>query len=145
MNVVSASSCRGAAPLGGLRVSPLAVTLALTAVALLVRSMGLGTRPLWLDEAYSAWFSSRDWTYLWTVVPTYETHPPFYYSLLKLWRALFGGTAVELRVPSLLFGTLTVPVVVMASAELERLNPTKRPLLSAGAPLFSDPMHHHSR
>ena len=43
-------------------------------------------RPLWLDEAYSAWFSAQSWHVLWTDVPTYETHPPFYYSLLKLWR-----------------------------------------------------------
>ena len=50
--------------------------------------------------------------YLWHVVPTYEAHPPFYYSLLKLWRSLFGGDAVALRSLSvLLSAAATVPVV----------------------------------
>ena len=28
--------------------------------ALAIRAIGLGIRPLWLDEAYSWWFSARD-------------------------------------------------------------------------------------
>ena len=93
-------------------------------------------RPLWLDEAYSAWFSGRSWHELWAVVPTYEPHPPFYYSLLKLWRGLFGGDAVALRAFSLLFGVAAVPVVVAAAFELERQAPTGRPLLRAGVAGF---------
>jgi predicted membrane-bound mannosyltransferase len=63
----------------GARVTPLRLAVALTLLALAVRLIGITLRPLWLDEAYSAWFSSRSWHELWTVVPTYETHPPFYY------------------------------------------------------------------
>jgi mannosyltransferase len=68
------------APIGGVRVGR-RVTLALAAIlvfaALAVRLIGITMRPLWLDEAYSAWFSAQSWHDLWTVVPTYETHPPF--------------------------------------------------------------------
>jgi predicted membrane-bound mannosyltransferase len=81
----------------GWRATPLTVAAAAVLLALAVRLNGIALRPLWLDEAYSAWFSTRSWDYLWTAVPTYEPHPPFYYSLLKLWRGLAGGGAVALR------------------------------------------------
>jgi len=124
------------APLAGTRlnwrITPLRLALVLTVAALAVRLVGISVRPLWLDEAYSAWFSAQSWHDLWTVVPTYETHPPFYYSLLKAWRALFGGSAVALRLPSALLGMAAVPVVMLAARELERLRPTGRPLLLMG-------------
>src|SRR6476469_1970244 len=79
------------------RVTPARLAIALVLAALAVRALGLWLRPFWLDEAYSAWFSARGWHELWAVVPTYEPHPPFYYSLLKLWRELFGGEPAALR------------------------------------------------
>lgn len=114
------------------RVTPLRLAALVTLAALAVRLIGLGMRPLWLDEAYSAWFSGRGWHELWTVVPTYETHPPFYYSLLKLWRIGFGTSSISLRLPSLIAGSATVPVVMLAARDLERLRPSGRPLLLMG-------------
>jgi uncharacterized membrane protein len=105
-------------------------------LALGVRLVGLSMRPLWLDEAYSAWFSSRGWRELWTAVPTYETHPPFYYSILKLWRDVFGGTPASLRSLSVLFALLTIPVVVATAFELEKQAPTGRAMLRAGLAAF---------
>jgi hypothetical protein len=119
-----------------LRVTPLSLAILLTLTALAVRVIGISMRPLWLDEAYSAWFSARGWHELWTVVPTYETHPPFYYSLLKLWRLAFGGSAVALRLPSVLLGAATVPVVMLAARQVERLRRTERPLLLMGVAGF---------
>lgn len=104
----------------------------LTALALAVRLIDLGARPLWLDEAFSAWFSDRSFHYLWTVLPTYEAHPPLFYSLLKLWRSVVGEGHVAMRALSVLFGTLTVPVVLAIAAEQERQSPTGRPLLRGG-------------
>lgn len=118
------------------RLSPLRLALALATLAFAIRLTGLSVRPLWLDEAYSAWFSARSWEYLWAVVPTYEPHPPFYYSLLKTWRMLFGGDPFALRFLSLLFATLTIPVVVTIALELERQRPSGRPLIAAGTAAF---------
>src|SRR5205085_2312572 len=79
------------------RVTPLRLAVALTVLALALRLIDLGGRPLWLDEAFSAWFSDRSFHYLWTVVPTYEAHPPFHYSVLKLWRSILGEGTIALR------------------------------------------------
>ena len=111
------------------RLAPVHVALLLVILSVVVRAVGLGSRPLWLDEAYSAWFSARDWRELWTVVPTYEPHPPFYYSILKLWRQLVGGDAIALRSFSLILGVLTVPVVIAAIREQERQTATGQLLL----------------
>ena len=131
MDAVSTLEARPALRLGW-RITPVRLAIGLTLLAVAVRAIGLGMRPLWLDEGYSAFFAARDWHYLWTAVPTYEPHPPFYYSLLKLWRELFGGGAVALRSSSVLISALTVPVVVAAALELEKQRPTGRPLVTAG-------------
>jgi mannosyltransferase len=136
---MDAASTLGA-PVTALRLrmqfTPARLALALSAVAIAVRLIDLNGRPLWLDEAYSAWFSAQSWHVLWTEVPKYETHPPFYYSLLKLWRTAFGGTAVGLRSFSVLLSVAAVPLVVAAGVELERQRPTGRPLLRSGIAAF---------
>ncbi len=89
----------------------LALTIALISmVGMGLRLNNLGSASLWLDEAYSAWFSSRDWYYLWHEVPKFETHPSFYYSLLKIWR-VFGDDEFTLRLLSTAVNTATIPLV----------------------------------
>jgi len=106
------------------KVSTAQLTFALALIAVAVRLLGLGARPLWLDEAYSAWFASRGWHELWTSVPRYEPHPPFYYSILKLWRSVFGGDAVALRSLSVVFAAAAIAVVLAAVREQEGLEPS---------------------
>lgn len=95
-------------------------TLAMLA-GILLRIRHIQSYPLWLDEAYSAFAARQDFSFLWTVVPQYETHPPFYYSLLHIWRALFGGSVLALRMPGLICGIVLLPVVARAGATLGRL------------------------
>jgi uncharacterized membrane protein len=124
------------APAAGIRikwrVTPLHLAAGLTLLALALRLTHLGARPLWLDEAFSAWFSDRSFHYLWHVLPTYEAHPPFYYSVLRAWRGLVGEGHAAMRGLSALFGTLTVPAIIAIALEQERHQPTGRPLLRAG-------------
>jgi hypothetical protein len=126
-----------------LRISRGQLFIGLVLLALVLRLAGLGDRPLWLDEAYSLYAIDRSWHDLWTIVPTYETHPPFYYSLLKLWTSLFGGSPSALRGLSVLLSVATVPVVIAAAFEMDRQEPTQRPMLRAGIAGFlaaSSPM-----
>ena len=89
-------------------------------LALLLRLPTLSSRSLWLDETYSAWFSNVPLHALWTEVPLYETHPPFYYTLLKGWRALFGSSEAGLRSLCVLASVLNV-VLMPVCARWARL------------------------
>jgi len=92
--------------------TPLSIWIGLVMLAAFaVRGVDLGEKPLWLDEAYSVWFASRDWSYLWNEVPQFETHPPFYYSLLKIWMGTFGNGEFALRLLSTVLNIATLPFI----------------------------------
>ena len=115
-----------------IRLRPVHLVIGLAAIAVAVRVIGLSLRPLWLDEGYSLYAIERSWRDLWTIVPSYETHPPFYYSILKLWSMLFGASATALRSLSVLISVVTIPVVIASALEVEKQDPSGRPLLRAG-------------
>lgn len=96
------------------------LAMLVTGLALLVRLPTLASRSLWLDETYSAWFAAVPLHALWTSVPLYETHPPFYYTTLKGWIALFGNGEAAMRSLSVLASVLTV-FALAAGARLARL------------------------
>lgn len=85
-----------------------------------VRAWNIASEPLWLDEAYSAYAAGKGFAFLWQVVPRYETHPPFYYSLLRLWTLAFGDSLGALRALGLLCGLATLPMVAVAAREIGR-------------------------
>ncbi len=81
----------------------------------LVIGLALGLRliwldqSLWLDEAITANVVAR--FSLVEIVKKFSVadfHPPFYYWLLKLWVIIFGVGEVSLRMPSVIFGVVTV-------------------------------------
>ena len=85
--------------------------LSILVVGTAARFYHIGWLSLWLDEGFSEWASRQSIWYLWTVLPTFEPHPPLYYTLLKGWRALFGDGEAALRSLSALFGIATIPLV----------------------------------
>ncbi len=111
-------------PLTGVKpegMRPLVFWLAFAGVCLLgllLRLPTLASKSLWLDEAFSAWFSARPLHELWTDVPRYELHPPMYYTLLKGWSDLFGTSESALRSLSVSASVLTIVVVARAGTIL---------------------------
>jgi hypothetical protein len=97
------------------------VVAVIVATAAWLRIAGGIVHPLWLDEAYSAYAAAHGWTFLWSVVPRYETHPPFYYSLLRAWTLAFGDSLVGLRSLGLTASLLTLPAMALAARELGRI------------------------
>lgn len=98
---------------------------ALLLTALLGAAAGIGFRlwrifadPLWLDEAYSAFAAGKNFAFLWQIVPRYETHPPFYYTLLHLWEMPFGDGLIALRCLGLVAGLATPPVIGWTAAAI---------------------------
>lgn len=95
--------------------------LAIVLLALWGRGWGIWLEPMWLDEAYSAYAAAQGWDFLWHVVPRYETHPPFYYSLLRAWTLLAGDGLVAHRLLGLVCGMLSLPLIALAAARLARI------------------------
>jgi mannosyltransferase len=83
-------------------------------LGLICRLPTLGSRSIWMDEAYSFWFANLSWTDLWTKTPFYETHPPFYYSLLKLWMGVAGSSEIGMRSLSVIASLATIAVTAFA-------------------------------
>jgi mannosyltransferase len=102
---------------------PLVLTIAALAVGLALRLLFLTRDSLWLDEAYSAYAASKPLSFIWTVTPTYETHPPFYYSLLHLWTRVFGDSLLSLRGLGALAGLLTLGTMWCIGRRLEAMLP----------------------
>ena len=88
----------------------------LTAVILMggvLRFIYLGRESIWFDEALSDWFSSLPMDKLWREAPGYETHPPLFYTMLKVWKAIFGNSEAALRSFAAMAGTMTIPLVYL--------------------------------
>ena len=87
-------------------------------LGLLIRIWQPLRTPMWLDEAYSRFAAEQSWWFLWHIVPRYETHPPFYYSMLHLWQMAAGDSLLAYRLPGLLCGLATIAVAGFAARAL---------------------------
>lgn len=100
------------------------VAAIVAAVAILVgvvlRFHGAATYPLWLDEAYSAFAGDHPFGFIWRMVPQYETHPPVYYSMVRLWGLLTGHSLIARRMLGLLCGLATIAVAGIVARRLAR-------------------------
>jgi len=77
------------------------------ALAAFLRIWELGTRSLWLDEAFSVLYAQLDWQDVIALRRT-GTNPPLYHFLLSLWVDAFGASEVAVRAPSVIFSVLSV-------------------------------------
>ncbi|MCU0509634.1 MAG: glycosyltransferase family 39 protein [Anaerolineae bacterium] len=120
------------------RHAPLAaVLLAGVTLALALRAARLDFQPLWWDEGYSAWFATHSLPEM-ARLTAEDIHPPLYYALLHLWAQAFGPGPVSLRMLSVVFGVLAVPVVYMAA---RRILSSQRAALIAALLFAINPLH----
>jgi uncharacterized membrane protein len=86
-------------------------------LGIFLRLPGLGSRPLWYDEAFSVLFSRTGLSgILYGTLAIVEgaaadIHPPLYYGLLNVWMDAFGQSVVSIRSLSLLLG---IGVILLA-------------------------------
>lgn len=97
--------------------------LALTLLALAVRLHNLSYHSLWFDEAMSVhWARSSVPRILEVSMNLLEDRlPPLYYLFLHYWRLFVGDGEVAVRLPSVLLGTLLIPVVYRLASDLFNL------------------------
>src|SRR5215813_561423 len=90
---------------------------AILLVALLVRLLGISSRPIWYDEAFAILFSQKGLSAMLygTLAPTgagsADIHPLGYYTVLWLWMKVFGDSLVATRLLSLIAGLISVSLV----------------------------------
>ena len=84
-------------------------------LALVVRLLGIASRPIWYDEAFAILFSAKGPAAMLrgTLTPdpsgaAADIHPLAYYTLLWGWMKVFGESLVSVRLLSILFGLGTL-------------------------------------
>lgn len=88
-----------------------------TLVAFWARWHGIAAEPLWFDELLTWRRATRPPAEL--IADAFSgAHYPLYFLVVAGWVALFGDTAAQLRAPSVLFGSLTVPVAFLVARDL---------------------------
>lgn len=74
-----------------------------------LRFAAIGTKTVWLDEAFSLWLAHQPLVDLWTWLIKIDQHPPLYYSLLHYWILLVGDSQGPARALSALCSGLAIP------------------------------------
>lgn len=71
------------------------------------------TRPdVQLDEPFSIYYAAVSWDDLWEMMKT-ENNPPLHFIFLKGWTSIAGFSVFALRLPSVIFASLTVIFVIL--------------------------------
>jgi len=91
--------------------------LAIVALGGFLRLYQIGSKGLWLDEAFSVWLGWQPVGEMLGWLVNIDQHPPLYYTLLHLWMTL-GDDAATVRALSALLGTLTIPVIYLLGRRL---------------------------
>ncbi len=97
--------------------------LAILLLALGIRLLGIASRPIWYDEAFSILFSAKGLGAMLygTLAPTgigsADIHPLGYYTTLWMWMKVFGQSLVAVRSLSILAGLASVYLVYLIALE----------------------------
>jgi 4-amino-4-deoxy-L-arabinose transferase-like glycosyltransferase len=91
--------------------------LVVTFLALVLRIIRLGFRPLWWDEGWTVYFATADVPAM-IARTAIDIHPPFYYLVLHLWTLIAGSSVISVRLFSALVGALSIPVIFMLGRRL---------------------------
>ena len=98
----------------------IALVIALTALAAILRFGTLDVQSIWLDESATMILVHRGLSGLLSHLPASESAPPLYYVLVWAWTKVFGAGVLGFRSFSALVGTLTIPVMYLAGARVSR-------------------------
>jgi len=91
--------------------------LAITALGGFLRIYQIGSKGLWLDEAFSVWMGWQPVKEMLGWLIRIDQHPPLYYLMLHFWMRL-GDDPATVRALSALCGTLTIPVLYLLGRRL---------------------------
>lgn len=99
------------------------IIVAILIFALFIRLLGVISRPIWYDEAFSILFAEKGLNAMLfgTLAPTgagsADIHPLGYYTLLWLWMGPFGRSLVATRLLSIVTGLVSVYLIYLIAFE----------------------------
>lgn len=106
-------------------------------ISLVLRLISIN-QSLWLDEAINVNnASSLDLKSLIFNYSLSDFHPPLFHIILKIWTDFFGNSEIAVRIPSVIFGVLTVLVIYLIGKKLFE----KKTALVAATLLATAPLH----
>lgn len=82
-------------------------------LALVLRVYHYTANPLWIDEAWTLYVSQHSWI----EIPFLDVHPPIHYWLVKIVTGVFGASEAVIRMPSLVFGVVSVGLIYLFTKE----------------------------
>src|SRR5512136_2892438 len=91
------------------RTLPVAIA-AITLVAFALRVYHLSGQSLWYDEGFSVYLAQKSLAEI-TTRTAADIQPPVYYYLLHAWMLFVGRSEFAVRLLSVIFGTLSIPLV----------------------------------
>ncbi len=91
--------------------------LAITLLAFALRVYHLDGQSLWYDEGFSVYLAQKSLLEM-TTRTAADIQPPLYYCVLHVWMRLAGRSEFAVRFLSLLFGTVTVPLIFVLGRRL---------------------------
>ncbi|CAN7286650.1 glycosyltransferase family 39 protein [Phenylobacterium sp. LjRoot225] len=94
-----------------------AICLAIILAGLAIRILAL-PHSLWVDEVASVRFAEQPWSHLWSDWMRRETNPPLFYSALKAWIQIAGGSDLSLRIPSIFYGCASIALAYVLGDRL---------------------------
>jgi mannosyltransferase len=90
----------------------------LTLTAVILEISFLSSKSIWYDESMTEYRAGLPLDSLWDVLAHGQMNMSLYYLLMHGWTALAGSSEFMLRLPSVFFAALTVPLVYALGAEL---------------------------
>lgn len=102
----------------GPRITPHSLVLSITLLAFALRSLTLLSQSLWRDEVDALLFATRPLPQLLEMFRQPGQNGPLFFLALRPWLAVAGHSEFALRFPSVLFGTLSIPISYMLFARL---------------------------
>ncbi len=92
--------------------------LAIVFIASILRIINLN-QSLWLDEAINV-LATKNYSLLGMITEYAKAdfHPPGYFIIIWIWTKIFGTGEIAVRIPSLIFGVLTIYVVYLIGKKL---------------------------
>ena len=92
--------------------------LIILGIAVYLRMINILSEQLWHDEGGTIHYVTSSWQHLYRKV-TDEKNPILYYTILKLWFHLFGGSVLAFRTLSVIFSILIVPLLFLIGKEVK--------------------------